>query len=77
MKCLSLLRNKLKIWNFYKLGAKGTDGSGVCYSVGKYKSYVMEQDSEYVNVIQKAIKDLMSGKEKIVIEEKKSKTTSY
>ena len=64
-------------WNFYKLGAKGTDGSGVCYSVGRYKSYVMEQDSEYVNVIQKAIKDLMGGKEKIVIEEKKSKTTSY
>ena len=64
-------------WNFYKLSAKGTDSSGVCYSVGSFKSYVMEQDTEYINMMKNTINEVLEGKQDIVIEEKKSKTTSY
>ena len=64
-------------WTFTKLNAKGTDATGVCYSVGSAKAYVMEPDTGYVDSIKETFDNLMNGKEDIKVEEKTTKATSY
>lgn len=53
-------------WKFTSMSANGIDSSGVCYSAGSGKAYVMEPDKESVEDIKLAIDNLFDDKENIM-----------
>ena len=53
-------------WNFTTMSATGSDSSGVCYSTGSGKAYVMKPNEDSVNAIKQAFKNLANGEENIM-----------
>ena len=53
-------------WSFTTISATGSDSSGVCYSTGSGKAYVMKPNEDSVKTVKQAFKNLFNGEENIM-----------
>lgn len=49
-----------KKWDIEMVSSKGTNGFDICYSLGKYKAYVLVPDEDNLNEVKDKIKEIIS-----------------